>query len=71
MSFVSLSYELTHELRFELTQMPRYGWSWEVAEFVPLPWVEALLQDVSVASWRLILIAEELGTFFDIKSASN
>jgi hypothetical protein len=25
MSFVSLSYELTHELRFELTQMPRYG----------------------------------------------
>jgi len=43
----------------------------EVAEFVPLPWVEALLQDVSVASWRLILIAEELDTFFDIKSASN
>jgi hypothetical protein len=25
MSFVSLSYELTHELRFELTQMPRYA----------------------------------------------
>jgi energy-coupling factor transporter transmembrane protein EcfT len=43
----------------------------EVSEFVPLPWAEALVQDVSVALWRLILIAEELDTFFDIKSASN
>jgi hypothetical protein len=43
----------------------------EVAEFIPLPWAEALVQDVSVTLWRLILIAEELDTFFDIKSASN
>jgi hypothetical protein len=43
----------------------------EVSEFVPLPWVEALVQDVSIALWRLILITEELDTFFDIKSASN
>jgi hypothetical protein len=43
----------------------------EVSEFIPLPRCKPVIQDAHVTQWRLILIAEELDAFFDVKGASN